>query len=38
MAVFRWFSMSTLIGCRLKFQTDQSPSPNAGGLSQMSNG
>lgn len=25
----KWFSMSSLMGCRLKFQTDQSPSPNA---------
>lgn len=31
-------SMSPLIGCRLKFQTDQSRSPKGGGLRKMWNG
>lgn len=29
MAVLKWFSMSSLIGCKLKFQMDQSPTPKA---------
>lgn len=32
----KWFSMSSLIGCRLKFQMDQSPSPKSRGLLKMS--